>query len=100
MGAPYQRGSILYQQKRYKMAIAEFHRELAESPQHAPARAMLALSLLYSGEKRNAWSTIQQLIGDAPTYAFGFYGAAHVAMAYALKERKWYDFGASRELKV
>jgi tetratricopeptide (TPR) repeat protein len=61
---------------------------------------MLALSLLYSGDKRDAWSTIQQLIGDAPTYAFGFYAAAHVAMAYALKERKWYDFGAKRELKV
>src|SRR5436305_10267595 len=82
MGAAYEKGMILYRMKRYREAAEHFREELAAWPAHAPAKSMLALSLLYAGRKKEAWEAVSSVMGEAPTYAFGFYAAAHVVRQY------------------
>jgi tetratricopeptide (TPR) repeat protein len=76
MGIPYQRGMLLYQQKRYAMAADEFRTELSQKPGSALAMSMLALSMTYDGRMALALPEAQAAIAADPERAFCHYALA------------------------
>jgi tetratricopeptide (TPR) repeat protein len=78
MGAAYQRGTLLFNQKRYAMAADEFRKELAQSPNDAGAMAMLALSVCYDGKLREALAQAKAAVAADPNRAFVHYALACV----------------------
>jgi superkiller protein 3 len=78
MGAAYQRGTLLFNQKRYAMAADEFRKELAQSPNDAGAMAMRALSLCYEGQPQEALAQAKAAVAADPERAFVHYALAGV----------------------
>jgi Tfp pilus assembly protein PilF len=70
VGIAYQRGMVLYDQKRYAMAADEFRKELAQAPSSALAMAMLALSLNYDYKPKEALAHARAAVGADPERGF------------------------------
>jgi len=79
MGIPFQRGSLLYDQKRYAMAAEEFRKELSQNPNSGVALSMLALSLTYDHKNKEGIEQAKAAIAANPQRAF-----AHYALACAI----------------
>src|SRR5579862_8027442 len=76
MGVAYQRGVLLYKQKRYAMAADEFRKDLSETPSSSLAMSMLALSLTYDDKKDSAIPIAESAIAADPERAFCHYALA------------------------
>jgi tetratricopeptide (TPR) repeat protein len=72
----YQRGMVLYHQKRYALAAEEFRKELAANPQNARAMAMLGLSLTYDGKVKEGIAQTKLAVAADPTCGFVYYAWA------------------------
>jgi tetratricopeptide (TPR) repeat protein len=73
----FERGRILYQQRRYDLAAREFQRALAADPMHSSSSAMLALCYTELGKHRDAIETAKNAVGNAPDEAYCHYALAH-----------------------
>jgi tetratricopeptide (TPR) repeat protein len=78
VGEAYQRGIILYGQKRYAMAVVEFGKELSQNPESALAMSMLALSMNYDRPGTAAIESAHAAIALDPNHAFCHYALASV----------------------
>ncbi len=76
MGAAFERGRLLYAQKRYTMAADEFRKELSSQPNNALAMAFLGLSLTYDGQLEAGIAATQAAVALAPALAFTHYALA------------------------
>jgi len=85
VGYAYQRGMLLYNQKRYAMAADEFRKELAQNPNSALSMAMLALSLVYDRKPNEALTSAQAAIAADPERAFVHYALASVVIGPGLR---------------
>ena len=65
----YQRGLLLYRQRRFDAAIEEFQRELAVNPNNASALSMLGLALALSGDAVAGEAAALKAIECAPDQA-------------------------------
>src|SRR5437879_1644509 len=72
----YQRGLVLYHQKRYALAGEEFRKELAANPQNAWAMAMLGLSLTYDGKGVEGIEQTKHAVAAEPECGFVYYARA------------------------
>ena len=92
MGTAHQRGSLLYRQKRYDLAAAEFRKELEAFPNSAPTMAMLALSLTYAGKYDAGLATAKAAVAADPKHAFVHYAlaCATVGQGIPVIARKWF----------
>jgi tetratricopeptide (TPR) repeat protein len=70
------RGRFHYDQGRYVEAIAEFTRELAESPDDANIHAMIGISFSRLGNHKQAIENANKAIALEPDYDFGYYALA------------------------
>lgn len=84
MGVAYQRGMVLYHQRRFAMAVEEFRRELQEVPANAWAHGMLAFCLAGDQKFDEAIASAQRGIEAAPQLPF-----AHYALATAVVRKPW-----------
>jgi tetratricopeptide (TPR) repeat protein len=90
MGAAYDKGMVLYEQRRYSMAAEEFQRELAINPTDGVTLAMLSLTYLQEKNLPVAWEVAMSAIGNAPQYSGGYYAAALISTGYMPpKRRSW-----------
>lgn len=80
--ARWQRATMLFQQGRHDMAATELRGVLTVAPDHAPAHALLALSLVHLDRLDEALAEAKLAIASAPELAF-----AHSAMAGVLWRR-------------
>ncbi|HVS71418.1 MAG TPA: tetratricopeptide repeat protein [Phycisphaerae bacterium] len=71
--AAYQRGHLLFQQRRFDLAAAALRESLIASPHSAPAHALLSLCLLQQDKLQEATEEAQAAIGCAPDFAFAHY---------------------------
>jgi tetratricopeptide (TPR) repeat protein len=78
MGEAYQKGLILFEQRRYKLARDEFARELSQQPNDSSALAMIALCLSCENHFADARDTAEQAIALDPLAAFPHYVLASV----------------------
>lgn len=78
MGVAYQRGTLLYDRRRYAPAADEFRKELAENPGNAMALAMLALALTYDGRPAEGFARAQEAVAADPDRAFVHYALSCV----------------------
>jgi Flp pilus assembly protein TadD len=76
MSIAYQRGLVLYHQKRYALAGEEFRKELAANPQNARAMAMLGLSLTYDGKVVEGIEQTKHAVAAEPECGFVYYARA------------------------
>ncbi len=78
MNAFEQRAELLIQQSRFDMAEQEIRKELAERPDNAMARALLAIAL--SGQKKNepALEEARLAVGQAPAWSYVHFVLAQV----------------------
>jgi tetratricopeptide (TPR) repeat protein len=98
MGAAYQRGLILHRQRRYELAIEEFRKELAATPNDAGSHAMLALCYADLGQSPAAHAEAEAAIAANPTYAFAHYVMAYVTIkqqSIALEEARRHGWGTA-----
>ncbi len=96
MGIPYQRGMLLYNQKRYGMAADEFRKELAVNPQSALAMGMLALSLNYDRKPAEAMGPARDAIACDPDRGFVHYVMACVMIGPPIRWTEMKVFGGIR----
>jgi tetratricopeptide (TPR) repeat protein len=80
VGIAYQRGMLLYNQKRYSMAADEFRKELVQNPDSGHAKGMLALSLNYDNKPKEAIETAKDAIGTDPENGFVHYVMAVITV--------------------
>jgi tetratricopeptide (TPR) repeat protein len=73
MGQPHNRGNVLFNLKRYDQALREYQAELVESPESAPAHAMIALCFTNLRRYRPARASAEEAIRCNPSYAWGHY---------------------------
>jgi tetratricopeptide (TPR) repeat protein len=90
MGAPYERGLLLFRQERWRQAAEEFRAELAALPQSVSAHAMLALALVNEKQIEPAFAAAAEAIRLAPQYAFAHYAMAHVLLRRPSRQRRWW----------
>jgi tetratricopeptide (TPR) repeat protein len=91
----YQRGEVLFQQKRYADAEREFRADLSREPDHAMGHAMLALALAAQGKFRDGEAEARLAIAIDPQLAFGFY-----VLAVCLHDLQQYDAARSMILEA
>ena len=85
MGIAYERGNLLYGQKRYAMAADEFRKELATDPNNASAMSMLALSLVFDGKREQGLEQARAAVTADPERAFCHYALACATVGMAPK---------------
>jgi tetratricopeptide (TPR) repeat protein len=89
----YQRGLLLYRQRRFDAAIEEFQRELAVNPNNASALSMLGLALALSGDAVAGEAAALKAIECAPDQALPHYALATITIRLPLarfrKQRRW-----------
>jgi tetratricopeptide (TPR) repeat protein len=85
-GALWQRATLLFSQRRYDLAAGELRTLLTAEPDHAPARALLALALAQLDDLDAALAEAKAAIAEDPELAF-----AHGAMAAVLFARDDHD---------
>lgn len=73
MNKRYERGSALYETKRYDMAEREFRAVLSEEPENSAAHRMLALSLLYQSKFQAALQEAQEAARLDPQNSYSHY---------------------------
>jgi tetratricopeptide (TPR) repeat protein len=78
MGQAYQKGMILYRQRRYRDAVQQFREALAAEPQSTRLYAMLALSLLNDGQPLPAHAVARDAIQLNPDDPFGHYAMSFI----------------------
>jgi tetratricopeptide (TPR) repeat protein len=101
MGIAYQRGMLLYDQKRYAMAADEFRKELAQFPSSANAIAMLALSLTYDRKQTEGIEIAKSAVAASPQNAFTHYALACAIVGPGLRFgglKSFRLFGASARI--
>jgi tetratricopeptide (TPR) repeat protein len=76
MSIAYQRGIVLYHQKRYTLAADEFRNDLAANPQNVRAMAMLGLSLTYDGKVTEGIEQTKHAVAAEPECGFVYYAMA------------------------
>lgn len=96
MGIDYQRGSLLYGQKRYALATTEFRKELAQNPDNSSAMSMLALSLNYDHKPKEALEQAQAAVAADPERGFVHYALACITMGTPWQWSKFYFFNRLR----
>lgn len=69
----YDKGVILYQQRRFDLAEAEFRKALSENPQAPYSHAMLAAALSAQGHSERAVKEAQLAIKLDPEIAYSHY---------------------------
>jgi tetratricopeptide (TPR) repeat protein len=113
MGIAYERGNLLYGQKRYAMAADEFRKELATDPNNASAMSMLALSLVFDGKREQGLEQARAAVTADPERAFCHYALACATVGMAPKfsqlayigvlslftRARWARFGYRRRAK-
>src|SRR4051794_38449616 len=86
MGASYDKGLILYRQRRWRDAAEYFRQELAANPgtrRASSAHAMLALSLVHDRKIEAGHEEAKIAIATDPQAPFPHYAMAHVILARA-----------------
>lgn len=78
MDASFEKGRILFLQRRFDLAEREFTQAVASDPLHAIAHAMLALCLCELKQYRNAIQTAHQSIASSPDNSYCHYALAHI----------------------
>lgn len=78
MGGHQQRGALLFEQRRFELAIEEFQGELGEDPDSARANAMLALCHVELERFEPATSHAKAAVAAAPDWPFAHYALARV----------------------
>lgn len=73
MSAHYEKGRLLYQQRRYDLAETEFRKALSENPNAPLAHAMLAASLSAQGQADKGVKEAEAAIKIAPELAYPYY---------------------------
>lgn len=73
MSAHYEKGRVLYQQRRYDLAETEFRKALADDPNAPLAHAMLAASLSAQGHSDKGVKEAEAAIKLAPDIAYPYY---------------------------
>src|SRR5688572_13260311 len=73
MGRHYERGTMLFQLRRYREAVDAFTAALADEPHSARALAMRAASWLNLGRVRSAARDVVESLGQDPGLAYGYY---------------------------
>ncbi len=77
-GGHFERGQILFQQRRYAQAAASYRDDIAERPDKPAAMAMLALCLARTGDLNGAEEACRTSLRIQPEYAFGFSALAEI----------------------
>jgi tetratricopeptide (TPR) repeat protein len=97
MGIAHQRGSLLYDQKRYAMAADEFRKELMQNPTSCAAMSMLALSLIYDNKIKEGIEQAKAAVAANPQRGF-----AHYTLACAIvgPSRGWSQIRSFRLFRV
>jgi tetratricopeptide (TPR) repeat protein len=113
MGIAYERGNLLYRQKRYAMAADEFRKELTADPASASAMSMLGLSLVFDGKQEQGLEQARAAVTTDPNRAFCHYALACATVGMApkfsqlafigvlglLTPARWALFGYRRRVK-
>lgn len=86
----WQRATLLFQQQRWDLAATELRAVLTASPDHAPAHALLALTLIHTDQLAEAEAEAQQAIACDPELPF-----AHQVMATVLLQQRQYEPAAA-----
>jgi tetratricopeptide (TPR) repeat protein len=73
MSTAFQRGIVLFQQRRYDLAGRAFRQELAAGPENPTAHAFLALCLAEQGQQDEAQHEADEAVRLAPDRAFSHY---------------------------
>ncbi len=94
MGIAYERGVILFRQKRYDVAAEEFRRELAATPNQARPHAMLCLCLLNANHRSDAEIEGRRAIELDPNLAFGYYALSFVALREVRRPRVFFNINS------
>jgi tetratricopeptide (TPR) repeat protein len=94
MSQAYQRGIILFSQKRYDLAAHAFREELSQNPSNALAHAQLALCLQVQRQPKNALAEARQAVRLAAGNYF-----CHYVLGWILVDLKRYKLAevAARE---
>ncbi len=77
-GARWQRAALLFDQRRWQLAIDELHTLLAEQPEHAGGHALLARALAQTDALDDALASARQSVALAPDADFAFAALAYV----------------------
>jgi tetratricopeptide (TPR) repeat protein len=80
MGIAYERGIILFRQKRFDLAAQQFRHELTTTPNQARPHAMLCLCLLNTDHREDAEIEGKRALELDPNLAFGYYALSFVAL--------------------
>jgi tetratricopeptide (TPR) repeat protein len=75
--AAFERGHILFGQKRFDLAAAEFRRVLSEDPDHPFAHALLALCLGRTGQREESLREADEAVRLAPDNPFCHFVRGH-----------------------
>lgn len=86
----WQRANLLFQQHRWDLAAAELRAVLTAAPDHAPAHALLALTLVHLDQLGEALSEAQRAIVSDPELPF-----AHNALAIVLMQQEQLPLAAA-----
>ena len=88
MGKSYEKGLVLFRQRRYRQAMEQFQAELAEQPNSLCCMSMLGLSLLNDKQIDAAHAEVSEAIRIRPQYAFAFYAMAYVQMQKPTRKKR------------
>lgn len=73
MGRFYERGYLLFEQGKYKLAEQELRRDLSEDPDSAFSHALLAACLEWQNEREKAYKEAKLAISCDPSYTYSYY---------------------------
>lgn len=73
MIAAFERGCVLFEQRRYEPAVEQFEAALREDPDHAGAHSMLAICLQETGESKRALEEARHGVSLEPDSSYAHY---------------------------
>jgi len=91
MGAAYQKGMLLFHQRRWRAAAEQFQLELADNPRSAVTLSMLALSLVNDQRLEDAYNAASEAILVGPEHAQGYWAMANVVVRRK-RPRRWLQY--------
>jgi tetratricopeptide (TPR) repeat protein len=94
MGTAYQKGLILFHQKRWRQAIEQFQLELSANPRSASTLSILALTYVNDKQIEPAFAAATEALRIAPEYSNSHYAMAHVLLRRKEK-RPWWKYQTS-----
>src|SRR4051812_20270102 len=93
MGVAYQKGMLLFRQRRWRGAIEQFQAELATDPTSAGTFSMLALAFVNDQQIEPAFAAARESIQLNPQHAQGHWAMAHVLLRRREKLR-WFQYNS------